>query len=84
MLQTVGLNYIWLDNYVQNVEWLCKEVKYRLQCQFVQKWNSDVLNSYKCINYRIFETNFVLEKYLIELSVQSCMTLAKFRTTNNR
>ena len=39
ILQTVGLNYIWLDNYVQNVEWLCKEVKYRLQCHFVQKWN---------------------------------------------
>lgn len=84
ILQTVGLNYIWLDNYVQNVEWLCKEVKYRLQCQFVQKWNSDVFNSSKCINYRIFKTNFVLEKYLIELSVKSYITLAKFRTTNNR
>ena len=42
ILQTVGLSNIWLDNYVQNVEWLCKQVTYRLQCQFVQKWNSDV------------------------------------------
>ena len=42
-----------------------------------------ILIHYKCINYRIFKTNFVLGKYLIELSVKS-YTLAKFRTTNNR
>ena len=35
-----------------------------------------MFNSSKCINYRIFKTNFVLEKYLIEFSVKSCITLA--------
>ena len=43
-----------------------------------------MFNSSKCINYRILKTNFVLEKNLIRLSVKSYITLAKFRTTNNR
>lgn len=84
ILQGVGLNYIWLDNDVPNVEWLCKEVKDRLQCQFVQNWNADVYNSPKCFNYRIFKTNFILETYILELSTKSYIALAQFRTTNNK
>ena len=40
-----------------------------------------MFNSFKCINYRIFKTNFMLERYLIELSVKSFIALAKFRIT---
>ena len=43
-----------------------------------------MFNSSKCSNYRILQAKFMLEKYLIELSVKSYITLAKFRTTNNR
>lgn len=84
ILQSVGLHYVWIDNHVYNIKSLCNEVKNRLECQFIQVWNSDVYNSSKCINYRIFKTEFNLEKYITELSPKIRITLAKFRTTNNR
>ena len=40
ILQDVGLNYIWITKTVPNINWLCREVKVRLEMQFVQKWNS--------------------------------------------
>ena len=49
ILQDVGLNYIWITKTVPNINWLCREVKDRLEMQFVQKWNSDVQASPKCI-----------------------------------
>ena len=83
-LQDVGLNYIWISNNIENINWLCREVKSRLEMQFVQKWNSDVQASPKCINYRIFKTNFKIEPYITELQPRSFITLSRFRTTNNR
>ena len=44
----------------------------------------DVFNSPKCLNYRLFKTTFILEKYITELSLKSAITLAKFRTTNHK
>ena len=35
-LQDVGLNYIWISNNIENINWLCREVKSRLEMQFVQ------------------------------------------------
>ena len=32
ILQTIGFNYLWIENHVNNVDWLCKEVKERLEC----------------------------------------------------
>ena len=83
MLKLVGFIYIFILILYLVRQLLDKmsEVKYRLQCQLVQKWNLNVFNSFKCINHRIFQTNFMLEKYLIELSVKSFITLAKFRIT---
>ena len=84
ILQDVGLKYIWITKTVPNINWLCREVKDRLEMQFVQKWNSDVLASPKCINYRIFKTEFEIEPYITELQPRSYITLSRFRTTNNR
>ena len=44
IIQDVGLNYVWLNNDVQNIESFCKSVTNRLQCQFVQNWNNDLFN----------------------------------------
>ena len=57
----------------------------RLECHFVQKWKN-VFNSPKCFNYRIFKTDFALEKYTekTELIVKSYIDLAKFRTTDRK
>ena len=61
-LQDVGLNYISIN--IENINWLCREVKSRLEMQFVQKWNSDVQASPKCTNYRLFKTNFEIKPYI--------------------
>ena len=83
-LQDVGLNYIWISNSIVNINWLCREVKSRLEMQFVQKWNSYVQASPKCFNYRIFKTNFKIEPYITVLQPRSFITLPRFRTTNNQ
>ena len=84
ILQNVGLNFIWLNNNdILDINLICREVRLRLECEFVQKWKSDVFNSPKCFNYRIFETDFAFEKYIIELPMKAYIDLAKFRTTNN-
>ena len=84
ILQEVGLNYIWLDNDVQNIDHLCNTINTRLQSQFVQNWNQKIFDTSKCLNYRIFKTIFTLEKYVTEMPLKSAITLAKFRTTNNK
>ena len=56
--QDVGLNYKWISYNKVNINWLFREVKSRLEMQFVQKRNSDIQASPKCINYRIFKINF--------------------------
>ena len=84
ILQEVGLNYIWLDNDVQNIDHLCNTINTRLQSQFVQNWNQKIFDTSKCLNYRIFKTTFTLEKYVTEMPLKSAITLAKFRTTNNK
>lgn len=84
ILQDVGLNYIWLNNDVTNVNWLCTEVQKRLQLQFIQNWHSNIQESPKCLNYRIFKTEFTTELYITKLQPNFYIPLARFRTTNNR
>ena len=84
ILQDVGLNYIWLNNNIHNSDWLCNEIKKRLQCQYLHKWNTEIQTSSKSINYRIFKTNFVTEFYITHLQPKFYIPLARFRTTNNR
>ena len=84
IIQEAGLNYIWLNNGVQNLDHFCETIKTKLQCQFVQNWNQGVFNGPKCLNYRLFKTTFILETYITELSLKSASTLARFRTTNHK
>ena len=50
---------------VMHVEWLKQTVLLTLTDQFKQKWNSDMFDSSKGINYRIFKKELTLEKYLM-------------------
>ena len=84
ILQDVGLNYIWLNNAVTDADWLCMEVQKRLQMQYIQEWNAVVQNTSKCINYRIFKTEFKMEFYINELQPKFYIPIARYRTANNR
>ena len=83
-VQEAGLNYAWLNNEVGNINHFCKTVNTRLQCQFIKNWNADVFNGPKCLNYRLYKTEFILEKYITEMPLKSAISLAKFRTTNHK
>ena len=74
ILQDIGLNYIWLSNNVTNINWLCIEVRNRIQMQYKQKWNSDVYNSPKCINYRIVKTELksILQSFNLHFIYNNC------------
>ena len=85
ILQNVGLNFVWLyNNDILDINWVCREVRLRLECQFVQKWKSDVLIVRNASIIGFFKTDFAFEKYIIELPMKAYIDLAKFRTTYNR
>ena len=52
--------------------------------QYIQEWYSAVHNSPKCVNYRIFKTEFKTEFYFTELQSKFYIPIARFRTTNHR
>ena len=73
-----------MNSDVINVNWLCTEVQKRLQLQLIQNWHSNIQGSQKCLNYRIFNTEFTTELYITKLQPNFYIPLARFRTTNNR
>ena len=83
IIQEVGFYYVWLNNDVRNIDTFCKMVTTRLQCQFVQNWNEDDVNSSKYLNDRLFKTTFSLEKYITEMPLKSAIILSKFRNDEN-
>ena len=59
-------------------------IKTRLNEQYCQLWKSDVFESNKCLNYRIFEHTLSLEIYLLNLALKYQRIFLKFRCINNQ
>ena len=53
-----------IRQYVQPRSHISKNVKKCLSDKFIQNWNNNVMNSAKCLNYRIYKSNFCFEQYL--------------------
>ena len=83
VLNSLGMSNLWLSSNV-NVNWFKAAVSLRLKDQYCQKWSEDVNSSAICTGYRLFKHNFELEKYLLNLSLNDRILLAKFRTSNIR
>ena len=83
ILDTCGFSNIWFQQDVVNVSWITNAVKQRLQDQFLQTWSSDIDNSSKGHIYKIFKQNFVIEKYITELTPKYRNIIMKFRTSNH-
>ena len=84
ILDECGLSYLWYYHDMMHVEWLKQTVLLTLTDQFKQKWNSDMFDSSKGINYRIFKKELTLEKYFSVLPVKYCKLFCKFRTMNHK
>jgi hypothetical protein len=85
LLNDTGLSYVWLNQgFAGEIESFKKIVKTRLHDQYIQTWSSEIYNSSKCINYRIFKHDLHMENYLTILPVRSCRILSRFRCRNHK
>ena len=85
ILNDCGFPYLWLNQDLNcSVHWFKSVISNRLKDQFIQLWNETINRSGKCINYRMFKSEFKLENYLINLPFPSRKLLAKFRCRNHK
>lgn len=78
-----GLNNVWDTNNYPNCKWLTETVKQKLSDLFLNEWFSDLEQSGKCRNYKLFKTEFKYEKYLIYTNPKQLKYMIKLRTRNN-
>lgn len=85
IFNSCGLSNVWHSQFsnIVNQKWVSKEVKQRLQDQFIQNWHADINNSSKGVTYKIVKSNFEYEKYLDILPLIFRKILVKFRTSNH-
>ena len=68
ILDSVGLSDVWFTQGTNvQYEWFKAYVKRCLSDQSLQSWHSNIDNSNKCINYKIFKKELKFEDYLSEL-----------------
>ena len=79
-----GLSYIWQSqHYEGSKQSLVNIVELSLKDQYKQKWNSDVYNSSKCSNYRIYKIEHELEQFYLNVDANVVSSLVNFRLCNN-
>lgn len=84
-LNDTGFSGFWNDqNVTGSIEWFKTTLRIRLRDQFIQTWASQIFNSTKCSNYRMFKENFEFEKYLLQLPPRLRLIMSKFRCRNHR
>ena len=82
-LDELGLSYIFdCQGNCINPTWFQNTIKLRLQDAYKQEWNSQVYLRDSCNNYRIYKSDFVFEKYLVDLPWSLASSTLKYRTRN--
>ena len=84
ILDNNGLSNIWKNQTFPSLAWLKNSISQRSKDQFVQNWHSQIFDSGKCLNYRIFKTEFKCESYILSLPDNFRQTLTKFRCRNHK
>ena len=80
-----GFPGVWQSQSIPTgLDWFSNNISQRLNGQFIQKYNSDIGNSPKAINYIMFKHTFQQENYLIDLPPGLWIPLCKFRCRNHR
>ncbi|CAG2188170.1 unnamed protein product [Mytilus edulis] len=75
---------MWDDQITAKSDNISKNVKKCLSDKFMLNWSNNVRNSAKCLNYRIYKSDFCFEKYLSVLPSDLRMYLCKFRCLSNK
>lgn len=74
----------WQRQVVDSPVYFKNTVKNIVRDQFIQSWNSNIQESNKCLNYRIYKSDFVFEEYFKVLPANLAIVLCKFRCTNHK
>ena len=80
ILNLCGFTYIWLQQCKQSDTWVDYILKQNIKDQFIQRWTSDINNSPKCFNYKLYKQTFGFEKYFDILPYPKYFIFVKFRT----
>ena len=84
ILEDCGFPGIWGSQVIPcSKECFKQQIKQRLFDQFRQKWAAEINQSSKCLNYRMFKSNFKMEHYLTTLTYNNRRLLARFRCRNH-
>ena len=76
--------YICDTHTIATLAWLKLNMKQNLQDQFIQSWFSNIENSGKALNYRLFKKQFEMEYYLYSLDVNFLYEFCRFRTLKHK
>lgn len=84
-LNTLGLSDIWLshDTFYSQAAFKNK-VKTKIADQSKQAWKSNIDESEKCLNYRLYKKDFCFEKYLNILPLPLSKYICKFRCLSHK
>ena len=83
-LDSLGYGNVFMFQNTFSKNWLHETLKRRLFDQFQQAWLSNLSDSPKGLNYRIFKESFGFEKYLDKLTTKDRITFCRFRTCNHK
>ena len=78
-LATFG-NHSWFNG---SKRMLTNQLNFSLNAQFIQKWQSEVNNSNKRINYRIYKTKHKFEQFFELIEVKHLRFFINFRLCNH-
>ena len=85
LLNESGFSHVWINqNTGCSVDLFKKRFKQRIYEQYLQTWSSEIFNSPKCKNYRMYKTELSYERYLNVLPTCSRRILTRFRCRNHK
>ena len=79
-----GYANCWRNQSLDRLLHLSKNVKNYYTDLFIDEWKIQIHNSPKCLNYRVYKTEFEFEKYFCTLPVDLMYTFCKFRCGTHR
>jgi hypothetical protein len=84
VLSKNGFGNYWDDQFIPKNVCLSRKIKDQCKESFISDWKLNIFSYPKCINYRIYKTNFGLEKYFSLLPSDLVYSLCKFRCISHK
>ncbi len=82
ILEECSMAEVWENQTLGTVNMLKYIISKNMKCQFITKWKNELNNMTSCDVYVHLIPNFKIEKYLISLNKNQCISICKFRTNN--